>query len=370
MERKMKITSVIVLGIITCSSIIFSQTHDISRESVSNVHWKNNRTEIIPLLHDVLESRQRYGLGHEDSYIQVETEFKTKRNLQTSLERELENSRIYHINSDTDVENLKLKIKNIEVVFVSENIISLYLTEDYSYDYVDPVSFEKIPSAGVTKHFFQVENHNDLWKVTINQVLDYFPLTDPNQYPDLELPAGMEDFGKPITDELLEKLRARPRTFKNKSSNYNREEARRYALKHAKNYNSNYREFDNDCTNFVSQCLKAGGWEYDGGYHRSPKNWYYYTYFQTWTWVNAHYLYWFLQYSNRSEPADGTMSLSVGDLVFADWDFDGHIDHSMIVTHKSRSEIYLSYHTVDRRNYPFKRIGEGLFYMQKITGSN
>lgn len=366
----MKITSVIMLIIVTYSSIIFSQTSDFSKKTEDNVHWKNNHSEIVTILQDVLESRQKYALGHENSYVLVETEFETKRSHQVSFEEDLENSRFYHLTSDMIVENLEVNIINIEVVFVSEKTISLYLTEDYSYDYVDLVSFEKIPSSGITKHFFQVEKRGDHWEVIKNQVLDSFPLTDPSQYPDLELTAEMEDFGKPITDELLEKLRTRSKTHSNKNSSYNRDEAKRYAIKYAKQYNSKYRRFDNDCTNFVSQCLKAGGWEHEGGWYRDTTSWYYYFYNQTWTWVNAHYLYWFLQYSNRSEPGNGTMSLSVGDLVFADWNFDGHIDHTMIVTYKSRSDIFLSYHTTDRRNYPFKKIGDGVFYMQKITGSD
>lgn len=45
----------------------------------------------------------------------------------------------------------------------------------------------------------------------------------------------------------------------NVSAAYNRNNAATYAKKHAKNYNPSYDKFDADCTNFVSQCVAAGG---------------------------------------------------------------------------------------------------------------
>lgn len=42
---------------------------------------------------------------------------------------------------------------------------------------------------------------------------------------------------------------------------YNRSDAVRYATKYALVWNPSFRDFNNmDCTNFVSQCLFAGGW--------------------------------------------------------------------------------------------------------------
>lgn len=41
---------------------------------------------------------------------------------------------------------------------------------------------------------------------------------------------------------------------------YDREEATKYASKYWKNYNSEYDAFGNDCTNFASQVLSAGGY--------------------------------------------------------------------------------------------------------------
>lgn len=40
---------------------------------------------------------------------------------------------------------------------------------------------------------------------------------------------------------------------------YSRDDASDYAKKHATNYNSSFPKFTSDCTNFVSQCVAAGG---------------------------------------------------------------------------------------------------------------
>jgi len=45
---------------------------------------------------------------------------------------------------------------------------------------------------------------------------------------------------------------------------YNRVAAVQYAQKWAKSFNPDYVQFPNDCTNFVSQALRAGGWEMVG----------------------------------------------------------------------------------------------------------
>ncbi|WP_411168495.1 amidase domain-containing protein [Clostridium sp. MB05] len=67
-----------------------------------------------------------------------------------------------------------------------------------------------------------------------------------------------------------------------KNINYNREAAREYALKWATSSNSKYYNYVNeggDCTNFVSQVLRAGGLEFVGSKANatSIKSWFYYS---------------------------------------------------------------------------------------------
>ncbi|MDV4151029.1 amidase domain-containing protein [Clostridium sp. AL.422] len=84
---------------------------------------------------------------------------------------------------------------------------------------------------------------------------------------------------------------------KKNSNNYNRELAREYAIKWAMSVNKKYYNYINDggdCTNFVSQVLRAGGMEFVGTKKNatSINSWFYYSSdlpnrTSTWTSANA-----------------------------------------------------------------------------------
>lgn len=61
------------------------------------------------------------------------------------------------------------------------------------------------------------------------------------------------------------------------SGNYNGGNASRYALDHALNPSSDYTYFSKDCTNFISQCLYAGGIKQHVGTVYSDTCWFYKT---------------------------------------------------------------------------------------------
>lgn len=48
-----------------------------------------------------------------------------------------------------------------------------------------------------------------------------------------------------------------------------------------------------------------------------------------------------------------------GDLMYFDWSGDGNIDHSSIITEIDGNEIYLTYHSTDRKNKPLSVIMQG-----------
>ena len=77
-----------------------------------------------------------------------------------------------------------------------------------------------------------------------------------------------------------------------RSGSYNRQDAATYAYNHAKNYNLDYAQFSpNDCANFVSQCLYAGGIPKDDTWGTLEGR---YPYYGTDTWVGANPLYRYL----------------------------------------------------------------------------
>jgi hypothetical protein len=124
-------------------------------------------------------------------------------------------------------------------------------------------------------------------------------------------------------------------------------------------YNKSYRSFSNDCTNFVSQAVRAGGWPQISGWYRSTNYWWYNSLNQTWTWVNAHYWALFTYYRPRANMARYISDMRVGDILEADWNADGDIDHAMVVTGKTSSDIYLTYHSNNTKNKPFRELLAG-----------
>lgn len=108
----------------------------------------------------------------------------------------------------------------------------------------------------------------------------------------------------------------------------------------------------NDCTNFVSQAIKAGGMKYrDSIYYgaSSSVEWYYSNSKPSYTWGGAHNFY--LHWKNRAGVVSYVSSLQTGDVVNADFGGDGHIDHTAIITYNSgsySSNKWLTQHTSDK----------------------
>ena len=108
---------------------------------------------------------------------------------------------------------------------------------------------------------------------------------------------------------------------------YSRSAAKNYAHTYVYNPNTNYTNYTNsggDCTNFVSQCLKAGGWTTNGSWSTSTQSW-----------RVADKLKDYLLSSGRIVPASYPLSsLEVGDIV-QEIESTGRAYHSMIVTKKT-----------------------------------
>ncbi|MFW1945184.1 amidase domain-containing protein [Acinetobacter guillouiae] len=150
-----------------------------------------------------------------------------------------------------------------------------------------------------------------------------------------------------------------------RQSPWNYNSASNYALQWALARNPNYISFTNDCTNFVSQALRTGGWkdtttlvstQMHSWFYKSGTN-----YAQTWSTANG------LRNRIANGYELGTTKLGksfaglgpeylnnqirVGDIILADWDDNGIYDHAMMVTSVSFSTTLVSYHSNDRKNY-------------------
>lgn len=142
---------------------------------------------------------------------------------------------------------------------------------------------------------------------------------------------------------------------------YNHEAAKNYALKYAENPNWLwYRTYDQDCTNFVSQSLYAGGWSMIR-YVSAPEDaWFYKNgynagvgYSYSWTVANDLFVFMsrhsgraeFVGFSTQKPPYSS--KLKVGDIIQIDFERDGRIDHSLIITgYGSNGNLLVSGHSV------------------------
>lgn len=125
----------------------------------------------------------------------------------------------------------------------------------------------------------------------------------------------------------------------NRNAYYDRAKARQYAETWWNSANPQYSHFEVDCTNFVSQCLVAGGapMNYTG---RRESGWWYQGRVDnrelwSYSWAVAHSLQAYLASSRgglRAETADSPMRLAIGDVICYDWDGDGRYQHNTIVT--------------------------------------
>ncbi|MEU6686352.1 amidase domain-containing protein [Streptomyces sp. NPDC046832] len=123
-----------------------------------------------------------------------------------------------------------------------------------------------------------------------------------------------------------------------------------YAEKYWNVYNKDYPDFNGhgaggDCTNFVSQALKAGGWKHAPGYVYDYTKWFGNADIQSDSFVGVNEWSWFAQNSKRTTPLANVFQLEVGDVLQMDFDRDGSKDHTMIVTYKSGGVPYVTYHS-------------------------
>ncbi|GHB51443.1 hypothetical protein GCM10010347_21540 [Streptomyces cirratus] len=160
---------------------------------------------------------------------------------------------------------------------------------------------------------------------------------DGNQYPD----------GTPASTKYPAPAKPKVKT----GGTYDYAAMASYAEKYWSNYNPAYRKFTGaggDCTNFISQALKAGGWKAVPGSTSDYRNWWYDGTRQSDSWVGANEWAWFTLSNQRAANLANVYQTDVGDIVQVDFNKDGSKDHSMMVTYRSSAGMpYLTYHSTN-----------------------
>jgi Putative amidase domain len=116
-------------------------------------------------------------------------------------------------------------------------------------------------------------------------------------------------------------------------------------------YNSNFRSFyglGGDCTNFISQALQAGGWASVSGWYQNDNYWWYNSSNQTFSWAAVDHWASFALNSGRAYNLSNVWNLGVGDVLQPDRDGNGSKEHSMMVSYRSGTTPYFTYHSSNR----------------------
>lgn len=117
---------------------------------------------------------------------------------------------------------------------------------------------------------------------------------------------------------------------------YNRRDAVRYAERWWNGYNPSYNKFNDNCTNFISQCLRAGGAPMIGHPNRT-KGWWYQSGNWSFSWSVAHAFRWHLSGAKtglRGQEKQHAQELEPGDVICYDFTGDGRWQHTTIIVAK------------------------------------
>lgn len=112
---------------------------------------------------------------------------------------------------------------------------------------------------------------------------------------------------------------------------YNRDLAVKYAQKWWNKRNPAYRVFKDDCSNFISQCLYAGGFPMEFSKSRTV-GWWYKGNSWSFSWTVAHALMLYLVGSRYTKQVSDISELELGDIICLDFEGDGRFNHSLIIT--------------------------------------
>lgn len=139
---------------------------------------------------------------------------------------------------------------------------------------------------------------------------------------------------------------------------YNRAQAVAYANRWWNSHNPAFAHFPkDDCTNYISQCLLAGGAPMSKLGDKTNGWWYRFGSNPSWSysWTMAHGLKNYLGSAKsglRGIKVNSPYELQLGDVICYDFDGDGHFQHnSIVVAHDPIGAPLINTHTYSRYHY-------------------
>jgi hypothetical protein len=133
---------------------------------------------------------------------------------------------------------------------------------------------------------------------------------------------------------------------------FNRLKAVQYAERWWNDYNPAYNKFENDCTNYISQCLHAGGAPMRG-YPNQSNGWWMQSNKWSFSWSVANSMRLYLPSSKlglRAREVGSAEKLKLGDVICYDFQGDGRFDHTTVVVgHDANGMPLVNAHTYNSR---------------------
>lgn len=262
--------------------------------------------------------------------------------------------------------NLKIKDFNSDVkinnVYKTDN--NTYMVDaSYSVNFYVDETLSELSESRNEPHKFEIKDNNG--KFTINKMIDIVDDIDITEQAEAKTKSNeelFENYDKRLSeenvhiDELNKNIdkyakevitndnnEVEERNPNSRYSGYNSSSAVAYARKWAFSKNPGFNYYpDNDCQNFVSQSVYAGG---------VPGSAYWYNGHKNWTVVPNFFKY----INDNGYTYGGTSSSSarVGDVVQLYNSGKAQWSHSMILTSKSSSGAWnYTAHTTDRKDFP------------------
>jgi hypothetical protein len=226
------------------------------------------------------------------------------------------------------------------------------------------LTYEKAKANGPTTTGFQAHHQltfqadrQGTWQLTgIRDTDDGYLAVNQVAKPAVAAPQTAADAGPPDAPRASTSRNApaKPKNFS--ATGYDYKAMAAYAQKYWKNYNPAYPDFNGeadggDCTNFVSQVLKAGGWKHVPGDGTDYHKWFGNSEIQSDSFVGVNEFSWFALSSKRVTSLANVYQMDVGDVLQMDFNRDGSKDHSMIVTYRSPQGVpYVTYHSTNTYN--------------------
>lgn len=266
---------------------------------------------------ELLEKRMQQCVSHDRSY---------------AMDKKLERKKKFFAKRNAEIVKVKGK-GNIDYIEPLQEADEVYYTVHLQY-FIKQLDF------------FYIEEEMEKRKGTFykgvliedNEIPVYFPIEESSFCEEEE--------------SLLEEVVSDEEKQQTRSYTYDRLKAVQYAEKWWNSYNPAYKKFEVDCTNYISQCVRAGGGEMHG-YPNRNKGWWMQNNNWSYSWSVANAFPRYLAASTkglRAKEVKTATDLLLGDVICYDFQGDGKYDHTTIVTGKDgNGEPLVNAHTYNSR---------------------